>query len=312
MSAGLLAAAPVAGLVADAVAGDPRRAHPVALFGAAADRCERALWRDSRASGVAHTAATVLPVVALVALIDRRLRRRGRGLLLAAVTWAALGGRSLGTEALAIADAVDSGDLATARARLPALVGRDPRDLDGPELCRAVVESVAENTADAVVAPLTYAVAGPAAVVAHRCVNTLDAMVGHRGPRYGRFGWAAARSDDALGFLPARVTAGLAALLAPAVGGASRAAIAVVRRDGARHPSPNAGPCEAAFAGALGVRLGGVNCYGDRVEHRGPHGDGPTPGPADVRRAVRLSRLVGVAAGLLAVVVRLALAGRRP
>ena len=134
---------------------------------------------------------------------------------------------------------------------------------------------------------------------ADRCANTLDAMVGHRSPRYQRFGWASARLDDVLAWIPARTTAALAAALAPLVGGSALRTLDVVRRDGRRHPSPNAGMAEAAFAGALGVRLGGENRYGDRVETRGPLGDGRPPGPADVARAVRLSRDVAVATLLL-------------
>ncbi len=148
------------------------------------------------------------------------------------------------------------------------------------------------------------AVAGPAGVVAYRCANTLDAMVGHRSLRYARFGTAAARLDDALTWLPARVTATLAAACAPLVGGDGRRALRTARRDGGRHPSPNAGPVEAAFAGALDVQLGGVNRYGDRVERRGPLGDGPAPDPASVERAARLSALVAAATAVLTVPLR--------
>src|SRR5205085_7558230 len=118
-----------------------------------------------------------------------------------------------------------------------------------------------------------------------------------------RFGWACARLDDAANLLPARVTALLAAALAPAAGGSARQALHVLRRDGAAHPSPNAGRCEAAFAGALGVRLGGTNTYAGTTERRGTLGDGPPPSPADITRAVRLSRLVIIAATVLSAVI---------
>jgi adenosylcobinamide-phosphate synthase len=289
------------GWLVDQAAGDPRRGHPVAGFGALADRLERRLYADRRVNGMLYTAVLVVVPSLLAAVAERRLARGLRVGLLAALTWAAVGGRSLGAAGGAVGDAVRAGDLAAARARLPALCGRDPSGLGAEELCRAAVESVAENTADAVVAPLLWAaVAGPAGVVAQRCANTLDAMVGHRSPRYRRFGWASARLDDGLVWLPARLTAALAAALAPAVGGRPARAVTVWWRDGGRHPSPNAGRCEAAFAGALGVRLGGANRYGPRVELRGPHGDGPAPGPDDLDRAVRLSRLVGAATVLLA------------
>ncbi len=289
----------------DVAVADPRRGHLLALFGAAADRVERALWRDDRRVGAAYTALLVGVPTLLAGLLDRRAGA-GRGALLAAVTWAALGGRLLGREALGVGAAVAAADLPTAGRRVPALVGRDPSGLDGPELCRAAVESVAENSADSVVVPLVWgALAGPAGVVAHRCANTLDAMVGHRSPRHLRFGEASSWLDDLLARLPAGLAALLAALLAPAAGG-SPARVAV--RDGANSPSPNAGRSEAAFAGALGVRLGGVNRYGDRVEVRGPLGDGPPPVPGHVVCAVRLSRAVTAAALGLAVLV----ARRRP
>lgn len=305
------AAGLLGGWLADAAAGDPRRGHPVAAFGAAALAAERVLYRDDRRAGALHTALLVGVPTAATALADRALRGRpgARAGLLVAVTWTALGGRSLARAAREVAEAVAGGDLAEARRRVPALVGRDPDGLDGPELCRAAVESVAENTADAVVAPLLWgALGGPAAVVAHRCANTLDAMVGHRSRRYARFGTAAARLDDALCWVPARIGAGLAVLLAPVVGGSVPVAAGVLRRDGRTLPSPNAGRVEAAFAGALDRRLGGVNRYGERVEVRGPLGRGPGPDAGDVGRAVRLSQAVGLAAALLAALV----AGARP
>jgi adenosylcobinamide-phosphate synthase len=164
---------------------------------------------------------------------------------------------------------------------------------------RAVVESVAENTGDAVVGALLWgALAGPAGVAAYRAVNTLDAMVGHRSERYADFGWAAARLDDAMGWPGARLGAVLVAACAPLAGGSPGAAWRTLRRDGAAHPSPNAGRLEAAFAGALGLRLGGPLSYAGRVEHRPVlgDGDGTAPDSAAVRRAARLSLAVGLAA----------------
>lgn len=299
------AAAVLAGWAADLVVGDPRRGHPVALFGRSADWLARHMWRDRRAAGAAYTAVAVGVPTAITWSVQRRLGRRGRFALLALSVWAATGGKSLAREAIAVADAVEAGDLDEARRRVPALVGRDPSELDGAELCRAAVESVAENTSDAIVAPLLYGgLGGPAAVVAHRCANTLDAMVGHRTARWERFGWASARLDDVANWLPARATGLLAAAAAPVAGGSPWRAVAVMGRDGGKHPSPNAGPVEAAFAGALGVRLGGVNRYGERVELRGPLGSGPAPGPGDVRRAVTLSTAVAAATAALTAVVR--------
>ncbi|WP_250558510.1 CobD/CbiB family cobalamin biosynthesis protein, partial [Pseudonocardia lacus] len=225
-------------------------------------------------------------------------------LLTAAATWTVLGGTSLARHGTALADELADGDLAAARARLPSLCGRDPASLDVAGAARAGTESMAENTSDAVVAPLLWgAAAGVPGLLGYRAVNTLDAMVGHRSPRYLRFGWAAARLDDLANLLPARVAAALFAVLAPAVGGSPRAALATWWRDAAAHPSPNAGPVEATAAGALGVTLGGRTVYPHRVEERPRLGRGPAPTPADLRRAARLSRLVGAAATLLAVVV---------
>jgi adenosylcobinamide-phosphate synthase len=302
------------GAALDAALGDPRRGHPVAAFGAAAARAESWLWADSRRRGAAHLAACLLPVAA-AGLAAARLAR-GRPAVSAAASalasWTVLGGTSLSREALALGRALDDGDLAAARQVLPALCGRDPAALDGAGLARAAVESVAENTSDAVVAPLLWgAVCGLPGLLGYRAVNTLDAMVGHRSPRYGRFGWAAARLDDLANLVPARVTALLAVALAPAVGGRAGPALRTLRRDGRSHPSPNAGRCEAAFAGALGVRLGGINSYQGRVERRGRLGDGGPPAAADVARAVRLSRLVSGAAVVLAALLAQAVAGRR-
>jgi adenosylcobinamide-phosphate synthase len=194
-------------------------------------------------------------------------------------------------------------DLAAARARIPALCGRDPESLDAAGLARAGTESMAENTSDAVVAPLVWgAVAGLPGLLGYRAVNTLDAMVGYRSDRYRLFGWAAARLDDVANLVPARIAALLFAMLAPAVGGLPRAALAAWRRDAAGHPSPNAGPVEASAAGALGVGLGGRTVYAHGVEDRPRLGSGSPPTAADLARAARLSRLVGAAAAGLAAV----------
>ena len=286
------------GWAADAVIGDPARHHPVATFGRAAQRLETTMWEPSRVAGVAFVLTLVVPVAVAMAVAEAALRRDRRAhlVLMGIVMWTVLGGRSLGHEARRLGDAVERGDLAEARRIAPALMGRDPCQLDESELCRGAVESVAENTADAVVGPLLWAaLAGPAGAVAYRAANTLDAMVGHRDDRYERFGWAAARLDDLLTWPAARLSAALSVLLAPLVCGDSRRGWQTLRRYGARHPSPNAGRLEAAFAGVFGVQLGGTNRYGDRVENRPIIGEGPRAGVDTVRRSVRLSRLVGAA-----------------
>lgn len=296
------------GAVADVLLADPRRGHPVAGFGSVAAVLERRAWRDSRAAGAGYAAVLVGGAGAFGVGLDRLTRGRpaARVLATAAVTWAVLGGTSLGRAARDLHAPLVAGDLDTARARLPALAGRDPSSLDAGELARATVESVAENTSDAAVAPLFWgAVAGLPGLTAYRAVNTLDAMVGHRSPRYARFGWASARADDVANWVPARLTAALTVAVAPAAGGSASGALRAWLRDGAAHPSPNSGRCEAALAGALGLRLGGRNVYGSRVEVRPHLGNGRPPLPADVPRAVRLSRAVWTAAAGLAVAGRL-------
>jgi len=297
-----LASGLLLGSALDALLADPRRGHPVAAFGTAAARAESRLWAASRARGALFALACAGPPAAAGWAAQRVAGARPLtgAALAAAATWAVLGGASLAAEAAGISRALAAGDLDDARRRLPALCGRDPAGLPAAELARAAVESVAENTCDAVVAPLLWGtVAGAGGLLGYRAVNTLDAMVGHHSVRYERFGWAAARLDDVANLVPARMTAALAVALAPAAGGSWRAALRTVRSDGGAHPSPNAGRCEAAFAGALGVSLGGTNVYHGRPERRGTLGEGPVPGPADLDRAIRLSRLVAFAATVL-------------
>ena len=232
--------------------------------------------------------------------------------LTAAATWTVLGGTSLRREASAIGESLAAGDLAAARERLPHLCGRDPRGLDADQIARAVVESVAENTSDAVVAPLFWgAVAGIPGLLAYRASNTLDAMVGYRNAKYRDFGWASARLDDVLNWLPARFTGAVTVAAAPVVGGSPVRALKVLHNDGASHPSPNAGRCEASAAGALGLRLGGTNTYGDIVEHRPVMGTGRAPRVADIRRAAVLSATVGLASAVAAARLADLLAPRR-
>jgi adenosylcobinamide-phosphate synthase len=292
----------IIGYAADRLLGDPQRWHPVAGFGSTAAALERRTYADRRAAGVVHVAVLVGGALALGRIADRH----GSTLTTAAATWVALGGTSLDREGAAVDRLLVAGDLEGARRRLTHLVGRDTSQLDASEIARATVESLAENTSDAVVAPLVWgALAGVPGLLGYRAANTLDAMVGHRSARYERFGWAAARLDDLLNLPGARLTAALAAALGPDPKGAVKA----WRRDAGSHPSPNAGPVEAAFAGALGLQLGGSNVYGTRLERRALLGDGRSPGQHDIDRARGLARQVGV--GALIVLAPIA-ARRRP
>ncbi|THV42076.1 cobalamin biosynthesis protein [Glycomyces buryatensis] len=305
----------LAGYAADLALGDPRRGHPVAGFGTLAAAMERHTHRDSRAVGTLHTGALVTATAALAGAADRRLAGStwARTAFTAALVWTVIGGRSLRREAAGIADALERGDLEDARRRLPSLCGRDPSNLSEAELVRAALESVAENTSDAVVAPLFWgAIGGPAGLAGYRAANTLDAMIGHKSPRYRRFGWAAARLDDAANWAPARLAALLTTALAPLVGGSPRRSARVWLRDGGHHPSPNAGQVEAAFAGALDVTLGGgENRYAGHTDSRPALGDGPAPVVADLRRANRLAAAVSAASAIGAAAVAVGVGAAR-
>jgi adenosylcobinamide-phosphate synthase len=288
------------GLLADLALGDPpTKWHPVGWFGATMTRVERRCYRDERAAGIRYAGAGV----AIGA---------GAGTVVSSATAATAicaAGRGLMRSADAVARQLEVGDVPGARDLLPALAGRDPAQLDEKEIARAVVESVAENTVDAIVAPVWWTlVAGPRGAFAHRAVNTMDAMVGHHSDRYERYGWAAARLDDAAAWIPARLTAALVAIVRP------RAACDIftaVRQQAPAHPSPNAGVAEAAYAAALGVQLGGTNRYHGRVDHRPALGYGRCAEPADIRRATALCRDVTLAtAGSLGAVAAIGRAKR--
>lgn len=296
------------GFVADRVFGDPQRLHPVAGFGNVAAAAERRWYDDTRQAGIVHTSMLVGGAAALgwaaESIGEQRRGGQRRGgpcvhiVATAVATWAVLGGRSLEREALAVHRYLDAGDLPAAQNHVSRLVGRDTADLDASEVSRAVVESLAENSSDAVVAPLVWgAVAGIPGLLAYRAANTLDAMVGHHNVRYENFGWASARLDDVMN-LPGSRLAGLLALVVRPSGG--RAAWRTWRRDAADHPSPNGGVVESAFAGSLGIRLGGVNrYYGDRVEHRAVMGDGRAAQASDIVLAATLARRVEYGAAVV-------------
>lgn len=279
MSAGLgaRARATAAGLTTSRMLPElPDRLHPVARFGSLMTEVERHLWRDDRWAGVIH--AVVGAGLGAVA---------GRVAGTSATVSVAASGAQLRRTASAIGDQLRRGDLAGARAALPSLVGRDPSALDESGVVSAVIESVAENMVDAVFAPAWWAlVAGGPGVGAHRAVNTMDAMIGRRDDRFRRYGWAAARADDAMAYVPARLFVLALVAVRPDRSGAI---VGAVRRDAPEHPSPNAGVAEAAMAGALGCRLGGTLRYGDRTEDRPMLGDGPRPGPTHLEDAIDLA-----------------------
>ncbi|MEJ7764840.1 MAG: CobD/CbiB family cobalamin biosynthesis protein [Acidimicrobiales bacterium] len=283
------AAAAGGGVTLHRFLGEPRvRPHPVAVFGWAMKRLEGPLYHDDRMQGAVYL-GTGLVAAAVAGGVVRSTT---------AGTYLAVAGRSLADEARAIASHLSAGDLASARAALPVLVGRDTADLSAGEVARAVVESVAENAVDALVAPALWGAAGGATgALCHRAVTTLDSLGGPGAGRYEHCGWAAARADDVAAWVPAHVTAGLVALVRPA---AASTVLRTVMRDAPGHPSPSAGVAEAAFAGALGLRLGGPSSYGGRFEERPRLGDGRPPAAADIESACRLLEDVGLAlVGLL-------------
>ena len=222
------------GWLADLVFADPRRGHPVAGFGVVASALERRIYRDARLAGAVHVGVLVGAVSLLGVAIERAPGRVG----VAAATWTVLGGTSLLRTVSELSDSLTTEDIGAARRLLPSLCGRDPDALDADGLARAALESLAENTSDAQVAPLFWAaVGGVPGALGYRAINTLDAMVGYRSPRYARFGWAAARLDDLANIVPARATAALVVVIAPLVGGSS---------DGAR--------CKPGAATPRGIR----------------------------------------------------------
>lgn len=274
------------GVVLDRLLGEPARWHPLVGFGRLAGAAERRLRRGApghalgnRLRGLAAWGLLVLPAVALAAWLAHPL-------LDALLLWFALGARSLAEHARAVAAPLAAGRIADARALLARIVSRDTAELDGEGVAKATVESVLENGSDAVFATLFwFLVGGGAGALLHRLANTLDAMWGYRSPRHLHFGWAAARLDDALNYVPARLVALTYALL-----GDTRAAWRCWRTQAPAWDSPNAGPVMAAGAGALGLRLGGPARYESEWHERPALGCGAAPGPRDVERALRLVR----------------------
>ncbi len=270
-------------LLLDHLLGEPRR-HPLALFGRVAVAVEHVLHGDSRWRGALALLLLVIPPALLIGWLAR-WPVLGWLVNIVVLYWA-VGLRSLADHARAVAAPLCRGELPAAREAVARLVSRDTDALDEEGAARATTESVLENGNDAVVGALFWFVIGGAgAVVAFRLVNTLDAMWGYRTPRYRRFGWAAARTDDLLGYLPARLTAA-----GYAVVGRTRGALRCWLRQAGRWSSPNAGPVMAAGAGALGVRLGGRSDYHGRPQWRPRLGAGACADGTAIPRAVALVR----------------------
>lgn len=259
----------IGALLLDLTFGDPRwLPHPVVAIGRMIHLLDQGLrkeWLNERVAGI-----VLLTVVVGCSVLCTWGALKSLFLLLPLAGWigtvlvsaTCLASRSLHMESARVASALKAGDLPAARHFLSHIVGRDTEHLEEPEVWRAVIETVAENTSDGIIAPLFWlTVGGPVAAIAYKAVSTLDSMVGYRSERYLRFGWASARMDDVLNYIPARISALLLILSAPLAGCSMLGAARITVRDRLNHPSPNSGHPEAAAAGALGVRFGGEARY---------------------------------------------------
>jgi adenosylcobinamide-phosphate synthase len=281
---------------ADLVLGDPEWfPHPVRWFGALTQMGERLLRPLVRGPKSELLAGTLL--TGFVASIGWALGRPKNSAWRTMLMWTALATRSLLEEAHAVIRALEADDIDLARRRLARIVGRDTAHLDETEISRAVIETLAESTCDGIVAPLFWLAAiGVSGAMSYKAINTLDSMIGHPEPPYCYFGRVAARLDDAVNFVPARLTALGIVAAANIQGLDSGRAQQIWQRDGDKHASPNAGQSEAAMAGALGVRLGGVSSYDGHPHHTPVLNAGGRP--ASVGDARAASSLVAIASAL--------------
>ena len=290
----------VGAVILDLLLGDPRwLPHPVVQIGRLITFLEKILYRvipNRKIGGVLLLLGTVLTTIfaSWVTIWGAYAVSPAVGLIMATIiAWTGLAARSLHRESGLVAEALLRGDLSEARRYLSYIVGRDTASLDAAEIWRGTVETVAENSSDGVVAPLFYLLlGGPVLAMAYKAANTLDSMVGYKNAQYLEFGWASARFDDLVNWLPSRICGVLMALAAPLVGLSGRNALRMMIRDGRNHSSPNSGIPEAAAAGALGVQLGGTNLYFGKAVTKPTIGDPLQPLAASVwRGAVRLMYL---------------------
>jgi adenosylcobinamide-phosphate synthase len=271
----------VAALVLDAVFGEPKRFHPLVAFGRLAHALERRLYAASKLRGVLAVAILIAPFVLIGCLT--RLSVIGAALD-AILLYLAIGRRSLAAHARPVRESLRAENLSAARQLVSRIVSRDTASMQQSDVSRATVESVLENGNDAIFGAIFwFLIAGAPGVVAYRLANTLDAMWGYRNERYREFGWAAARFDDVLNFIPARLTA-----LSYAIAGRTHTALRCWREQGRHWKSPNAGPVMAAGAGSLGLALGGTASYHGALEHRPALGHGRAPQADDIDRALKL------------------------
>jgi adenosylcobinamide-phosphate synthase len=267
--------------------GEPRRFHPLVAFGTLAHTIEQRIYRDSRFYGMVAVLLLLLPLV-LTASYTQFFSGVTPYVNIVEILflYLAIGWNSLNAHALAVSNALNNGDLNGARQKVGQIVSRDTSTLDEPGVVKATIESILENGSDAIFAAIFwFAVAGAPGVVLYRLSNTLDAMWGYRNQRYRNFGWFAARLDDLLNLIPARLTA-----LGYAIVGNTDVAVRCWRNQAALWKSPNAGPVMAAGAGSLEVQLGGVASYHGVEQQRPLLGEGRSPHRRDIQRALILIR----------------------
>jgi adenosylcobinamide-phosphate synthase len=265
-------------LALDAAFGEPawlyaRVPHPVVFFGRLVGLLDRTLNRESatrfarRLSGIAAVILLVTLTAGPAWLLSWGLSATPWGWVVEAILASTLiAQQSLYTHVAAVAAALETEGLTGGRRAVSMIVGRNPESLDEHGVCRAAIESCAENFSDGVVAPVFWlALLGLPGLIAYKAINTADSMIGHLNPRYLSFGWAAARLDDLVNLIPARLSGLLVAAVASVAGGTTATALRVMWRDAAKHRSPNAGWPESATAGALGLALVGPRRYGERI-----------------------------------------------
>ncbi|VAX25872.1 Adenosylcobinamide-phosphate synthase [hydrothermal vent metagenome] len=259
----------VIAIIIDLLVGDPRWPfHPVRLMGSLLVRLEKTTRKNIRNAKLAGVVTAAMAIAIALATAF--------GLVVAAeavspvageivsiiIIYFSLSIKDLASHSMAVYRRLENNDIEGAREKLGLMVGRDTQTMDETEIVRAASESVAESCVDGIASPLFYAtLLGPLGAIAYKIVNTMDSMFGYKSERYLHFGWAAARLDDIANYIPARITAVIISLAAIPAGMNAADSLRTVLRDGHRHPSPNSGLPEAAFAGAMGVRFGGVNIY---------------------------------------------------
>jgi len=308
----------------DYLLGDPRWfPHPVRAIGRLIQGGEAVLRRFDRTPKAEKIAGVILVIVLIsivyfiahfLILLSYRMSTWLGFLVSVLIGYTTLAARDLAGSAKRVLARLDADDLVQAREKLSMIVGRDTDGLDENGISRAVVETVAENASDGVIAPLVYmAIGGPALALAYKAVNTMDSMIGYKNERYVNFGWAAAKLDDVANFIPARVTAALICLASNVFSlfhspfRTPHSALAspwrIMLRDGGKHPSPNSGWPEAAMAGSLGVRLGGPSTYGGTVSLKPVLGEeGRAPVKKDIEKSVRFMYSASLLAASVAAV----------